>query len=518
MRVLKVNYIIVFLFSTIVLFAKKNERNASATFTNPVIHGDIADPSIIRIEDNYYASGTSSEWAPYYPLFSSKDLINWKQVGHVFTQKPEWTSNSFWAPELYYHNNKIFCYYTARNKSNGVSSIGVASTDSPDKEFTDHGIIIEHGKEAIDAYVFNDNGQLYISWKAYGLEFRPIEILASKLSDDGLKLIGEPFTLLKDDDRIGMEGQAHFKHGDYYYIVYAVRGCCGFNSDYEVHVARARKFEGPYEKYKVNPILKAGNNDFISIGHGTIVETRDNRLFYMCHAYKNGDERFCGRQPVLYEMYVDNNNWLVFKDGNNAISTVDLPFPNTRQSELKDFEDNFNSKKLNVNWTWNYPYCDVEIKLKNKQLYLSGKPIGDNKYGAALCVRPQSANYEFQTQVINDLSCVKGLTFYGDKNNLVVWGVDNGKIVLKSVKDKVESVIFSLPINAKKVFLKINVRNGIKLDFFYSEDGKNWKPAKSDQNNIENVMPWDRVARPGLIHIGDYNEPAIFNYFKLYNL
>ncbi len=48
--------------------------------------GDVPDPSVIRIEDTYYATGTSSEWAPFYPMFTSKDLVNWKQVGHVFYQ------------------------------------------------------------------------------------------------------------------------------------------------------------------------------------------------------------------------------------------------------------------------------------------------------------------------------------------------------------------------------------------------------------------------------------------------
>ena len=55
-----------------------------------------ADPSILRIDDTYYATGTSSEWAPYYPVFTSKDLVNWKQTGHVFEQQPEWTKSSFW--------------------------------------------------------------------------------------------------------------------------------------------------------------------------------------------------------------------------------------------------------------------------------------------------------------------------------------------------------------------------------------------------------------------------------------
>ena len=74
---------------------------------------------------------------------------------------------------------------------------------------------------SIDAFIYDDNGQLYISWKAYGLDTRPIELLGCKLSADGLHLDGEPFTLLVDEKGIGMEGQYHFKKGDYYYIVYA---------------------------------------------------------------------------------------------------------------------------------------------------------------------------------------------------------------------------------------------------------------------------------------------------------
>lgn len=66
-----------------------------ATFRNPVIAGDMADPTVIRVDNTYYATGTSSEWAPYYPLFRSKDLVNWRQIGHLFEQQPAWTRSSF---------------------------------------------------------------------------------------------------------------------------------------------------------------------------------------------------------------------------------------------------------------------------------------------------------------------------------------------------------------------------------------------------------------------------------------
>mgnify|MGYP000736081896 CR=1 FL=1 len=101
--------------------------------------------------------------------------------------------------------------------------------------------MVEFGKEAIDAFILEDKGKLYISWKAYGLDNQPIELLACKLTDDGLRLDGKPFSLLRDDERQGMEGQHWFKKDGYYYIIYSVRGCCGPQSDYAVSVARSKK-------------------------------------------------------------------------------------------------------------------------------------------------------------------------------------------------------------------------------------------------------------------------------------
>src|SRR5688500_9028591 len=59
--------------------------------SNPVIPGDVPDPSVIRAGDEYWATGTSSEWAPHFPLFRSRDLVTWEQAGAVFQSPPAWT-------------------------------------------------------------------------------------------------------------------------------------------------------------------------------------------------------------------------------------------------------------------------------------------------------------------------------------------------------------------------------------------------------------------------------------------
>ncbi len=488
---------------------------AQSSFVNPVIRGDVPDPSIIRIDDTYYAAGTSSEWAPFYPLFTSKDLVNWKQAGHVFDKQPKWTVNSFWAPELFYRNGKVYCYYTAREKATGISCIGVAVADSPTGPFVDHGPLIRYGKEAIDAFVYDDGGQLYISWKAYGLDNRPIEILGSKLSSDGLRLEGKPFTMLVDEERVGMEGQCHFKIGDYYYLVYASHGCCGMNSDYDVCVARAESFRGPYVKYEGNPILHGGEGDYQSCGHGTMVTSPDGRMFYMCHAYLAGEGFFSGRQPILQEMEMTPDRWLRFKTGAVAVARQSVPFEGTVQLPSAGFRDSFDGESLNMGWTWNYPYADVETKVSDGWLLLSGTPKKGCASGAALCVRPQSSTYSCETTVAVTEDGLSGLTLYGDDKNYIAWGVSDGKLKLKVVKDGGETTLYEGDCSGEEEPLRLTVSDGSLLRFYRGDGKGGWQSVRKDPFDGKSLLQWDRVQRPGLLRQGDAKQPGRFAYFKM---
>src|SRR5690606_33316068 len=109
------------------------------------IPGDFADPSIIHVNGTYYATGTSSEWAPHYPIFTSTDLKSWSTAGYVFMKTPAWAMSSFWAPELFYRKGVFYVYYTARRASDSISCIGVATSHDPAKGFTDHGVVVEFG-------------------------------------------------------------------------------------------------------------------------------------------------------------------------------------------------------------------------------------------------------------------------------------------------------------------------------------------------------------------------------------
>lgn len=297
-----------------------------AKAVNPVMDADVPDPSVIRVGDTYYAAATSGNHKEAYPRFRSKNLVDWEPMGYVFDKWPEWTDGSFWAPELYQLADRTMCYYTARQKSDGTSCIGVAvSMDGPEGTFRDCGPLIRTTNEAIDAFVFRNEGRLFVSWKAYGLDpsGRPIELLCQELTDDGMHLVGEPFMLLRDDERQGMEGQCIFRQGDYWYILYSIRDCCTPKSDYAVSVARSRSLEGPFEKYEGNPILEGNGADIQSCGHGTMVRTLSGRMYYLCHAYYTG--RFKeGRKAILQELTMGEDGWPHFRQvkGNKAAAKV----------------------------------------------------------------------------------------------------------------------------------------------------------------------------------------------------
>lgn len=487
-------------------------------FSNPVIRGDVPDPTIIRIGETYYAAGTSSEWAPYYPVFTSSDLVNWKQAGHVFDKKPDWIKSSFWAPELFHYKGKVYAYYTARKASDNISCIGVAVADSPTGKFKDYGPVVEFGKEAIDAFVLEDNGQLYITWKAYGLDQRPIELLACKLTDDGLRLDGKPFSLLRDDERRGMEGQHWFKKNGYYYIIYAVNGCCGPDSDYAVAVARSKKLAGPYEKYEGNPILHGGK-DIQSIGHGTLTTTPDGRMFYLCHAYSRGGRFYQGRQPHLQEIRMGEDNWPHFITGEYASLTQPMPFVDCVQKPAFDFVDDFTAASLRPEWSWNYPYADVNTILKAGSLSLSGSPKPGVDTGNALCLRPETADYTLETAVVNQNDSWKGIVMYGDDKNLLTFGSEADRLKLKAINNGKEQLLAEMKLPASSIYLRMKVTDGIHCSFAYSEDGTEWKEMEYNlsQSAIKSLVRWDRISRPGLYQQGDINKPAIYGYCRLRN-
>lgn len=478
--------------------------HSSSVKENPVIPGDFADPSLIRRGNTYYATGTSSEWAPHYPLFTSTDLIHWKPLGYVFNQTPSWASASFWAPELFYRNGTYFVYYVARRKSDGISCIGVATAKDPAKGFTDHGVMLEFGKEAIDPFVIDVDGQLYMTWKAYGLDKRPIEILGSRLSADGMKLEGEPFMLLRDDDKKGIEGQCIVKKGNYFYLLYSLGACCGRGCTYQVEVARATAIQGPYTRFTGNPVL-AETDEWKCAGHGTVVTGKDGKDYYLYHAYNKADNVYTGRQGMLSELRWDQQGgW------------PSLHPMGAKAAAIQNFRDDFTKPALAGDWQWDFRHTKPAWKLSGGNLALSGTPDAKNPTGTALTVRPLSGDYTITTEVANHNESLKGLVLYGDAGQSVSIGIKGTMLQIREVKNNKTTVAHEETVGTTKpLTLKIQVEKGYLCRFFRGDGKGGWTEVKTQgaTYNADFLPPWDRSPRPGLLQQG--SEPALFSYFSI---
>jgi beta-xylosidase len=494
------------------------QDSPAASYRNPVIAGDFCDPSVIRVGDTYYASGTSSEWAPHYPIYTSKDLVNWEQTGHVFEKMPEWASGSFWAPELFHHKGTFYVYYTARRKSDKVSVIGVATSENPRKGFTDRGIICEWGSEAIDGFVFQDtDGKLYFSWKAYGLEKdRPISLLASEMTDDALKLKGEAFELLQAGGKpISAEGQVMTRRGDWYYLFYSSKGCCGRGCDYQLEVARAKSLKGPWEPSPVNPIL-AGGGEWICPGHGTLVELPDKRSFFLYHAYNAKENVYTGRQGLLDEVVWQDNGWPIFAGGPTPSTTAASPLGKEQAASPVDFTDRFDEAKRASAWQWDLQHPPaIRIADGVLQLGVSDAPE-PSPAGTFFGVRVQKGDYSFTATIDRSGSAQEGIAIYGEAKSALALRIEGAGLVLWKIErgEARQLATAALP-EGDKLQLRMTVRNGHRFRFSSSVDGKEWKAIGEQEIDGAFIPPWDRAPRVGVVVAGKPGDTGKFDAVEL---
>lgn len=484
-------------------FSQRRKDRTVVTYRNPVIPGDFADPSVIRVGDTYFAAGTSSEWGPAYPIYTSKNLIDWEYVGPVFNTLPAWTMGSYWAPELFFRNGTFYVYYTARRKSDQQSFIGVASTQDIKKGFTDHGLIIEWTKEAIDAFVVEDKGKLFITWKAYGLDKeRQIEILGAELSSDGLRVTGKEFRLITADstgwEAGGAEGQAIFKRGNYWYMLYSGNACCGEQCDYQVGFARAEKLQGPWVKFSGNPVL-FGDETWKCPGHGTVVVTPENRYFYLHHAYNAVDFTFVGRQGMLSELVWDEaSKWPAFKYGRTPAAQAEAPL-GARIPVTPDFLVNYDKDTLKVPWVYDVAFPKPAFAVQNGFLRIENS--NQSPTGNFLGIVLKKGNYTFAVEMVAKDSLMQNIVVYGDAKNAVGYGVMKNNIKLWQVRDGVYEVVKSqeIPEKYKHIELKLSTRYGRLYEFSWEVKGQKLDSLTSSFQIQAPWLPrWDRAPRVGV--------------------
>ena len=471
------------------------------------MRGDHADPSVVKIGSTYWASATSSNWFPAYPLLHSKDLINWKTKGYVFNTLPAWADYYFWAPEISYENGKVYIYYAAHKKG-GNLCLAVASADKPEGPYTDHGPLMCEVAGSIDAFPMRDeNGKLYLIWKEDGNSVKkPTPIWAMEMNEERTQLVGEKKMLFKNElpwEKKLVEGVSMIRHGDYYYAFYAAAGCCGSGCDYVTGVARSKNLLGPWEKYEKNPLLK-NNDSWICPGHGTPIE-KEGKFYFLYHGYNKQTNVFTGREGLLKEFTFTNDNWIEFKEEPTIAYNTDF-----------EIEDEFKGNKLNDRWQWSV-FQNAGKKVSKGVLTLSALP---DVAGAFVGQATLAGNYEATTIINTSASTASaGIAAIGDDKNIISCLYANGKLAVVEVKDGKETTLFLKDVVAgKKLALQMRVKDGGSISFSYALKKENFIPLHDTPVNGKFLPPWDRAVRAGLVSKGSVDKVAVFKEFEMSNL
>lgn len=282
------------------------------------------DPVMIKEGDTYYIFSTGKGVS----IKTSKDRINWKNAGSVFSPEelPQWHKNDIpeqdghlWAPDIHYRNGKYHLYYSVSAWMNFNSSIGYATNTTLDPEdpaykWVDEGQIISYknggkGVNVIDPNIYVDkNGKVWMLYGSYQAGLRMVEL---DPETGKLKNKDPDITILTTS--LG-EGVYLLKGPDYYYI-FASRGICckGSESNYHVVMGRSRNMEGPYlnkegESWVDNnyTLLLEGDEEEPGRGHNGFF-TENDTTFIVYHAYTMSADgaSLLNIQPL----YVDKEGW-----------------------------------------------------------------------------------------------------------------------------------------------------------------------------------------------------------------
>ncbi|MDR1561539.1 MAG: family 43 glycosylhydrolase [Dysgonamonadaceae bacterium] len=272
-----------FMLSALLIASCGKRPVANGDYHNPLMRISTPDPSIMRDSDGYFYL-YATEDIRNVPVFRSRNLVEWEQIGVCFTEetRPKWGTEEagIWAPDINKIDGRYVLYYTrAAAFCRGTCGIGVAVADNPAGPFTDIGPIIQADsigvENSIDQCYVEDEGKKYIIWGSFE------GIYAIELADDGLALRHGAEKVQVAGG--GYEASNILKRGGYYYYFASIEGCCaGAESTYKVVVGKSDNLFGPYitpegesmMRYRPSVILH-GDSVFAGTGHNAEVVTDD---------------------------------------------------------------------------------------------------------------------------------------------------------------------------------------------------------------------------------------------------
>ena len=494
------------------------------TFINPIINGGYPDPSIVRVENDFYIVNSSFEYFPALPIHHSKDLVNWELIGYGIDRPSQGTGKvnlydvqqqgGIHAPSIRYHDGLFYIVttnvYSPVDKSKPTEMVNfILTAKNPAGPWSDPYVI--EGAPGIDPDIFfDDNGKVWFvgthdtgNPNKNGIG----EIWIQELDLNNWKLKGQRHSIWRGAcGGCCVEGPHIYKQYGRYYLMVAEGGT---SYNHAVMIASSKNIEGPYDSNPKNPILTSrhlSNNNWVhSTGHADLVQLKDKRWYMVSLGIRNEMDSTSnmGREthlmPVVWEEAWDNwvevekgrwepviIKWPVVAPNTGKVErNSSIPFLEKKQNINYSFYDDFTSSKLDLQWNFRRVPREntYELNSKNKTLKLNLSPESFELRSQYNLMGFRQKETEFEYSSSMNFKAKKnfseaGLSIFSQDDNYINFTVKkhNNKTLLNlSVKprDQKLDIIKSIPLKYNEnIILKI-VSKDNKYIYYYSLDDGN---------------------------------------------
>ncbi|MBP1133799.1 hypothetical protein JOE31_000031 [Arthrobacter sp. PvP023] len=249
----------------------------SPAATTPVIPGFYPDPTICRVGDDYFLATSSFEYFPGAPVFHSRDLVTWKQIGNILTRRSQFAagdrrpSGGIFGSTLRHHNNR-FWFVTTNMSDFGGGHLLMHAEDAAGP-WSDPVQI--RGTLGIDPDIaWDDDGDCYLTWVGFGPGENESGIVQARLDPLAGQLLEPPRKVWQGTGLAFPEGPHLYQRDGWWYLVLAEGGT---ERGHAVSVSRSKTPAGPFEPHPDNPVFSHRSTaaPVQNAGHADLVETAD---------------------------------------------------------------------------------------------------------------------------------------------------------------------------------------------------------------------------------------------------
>ncbi|WP_342565571.1 glycoside hydrolase family 43 protein [Paenibacillus sp. FSL R7-0345] len=333
-------------------------------FSNPIVSGAYPDPSICRVGDDYYLVNSSFGYFPGLPIFHSKDLINWRQIGHGLTREsqvpllssegadggPLFSYMGIYAPTIRFHNGQF--YIVTTNTVGGRNFI--IRADKPEGLWSEPLYLDQWG--GIDpSLLFDEDGKVYITGTGSYKDAVPGVYQAEMDLSTG-DILTERQLIWEGTGGSFPEGPHLYRINDLYYLLIAEGGT---EYGHMVTVARSRQPYGPFETCPYNPVLthRSISHPVQATGHADFVQAHDGTWWTVLLGIRPVGYPFhhhLGRETYLAPVTWTEDGWpLIGENGRIGLEMEAPGFFGGYDAALSRFgRDGFNGGALGLQWNF----------------------------------------------------------------------------------------------------------------------------------------------------------------------